>query len=105
MSAHVVDAPTMGTLPCDPRRCMGDAPAGRSTTGVEAEVAQARAWAWRKSSKSATENCVEVACTGMGIRVRDSKRRAGAVIALTPTAWTSFLRALGDPSPARRTEM
>ncbi|MEV5370493.1 DUF397 domain-containing protein [Streptomyces albogriseolus] len=104
MSARVVDAPTMGTLPCDPRRCMGDAPAGRSTTGVEAEVTQARVWAWRKGSKSATENCVEVACTGTDIRVRDSKRRGGAVIALTPTAWTSFLRALDDPSSSRRTE-
>ncbi|MBT2870554.1 DUF397 domain-containing protein [Streptomyces cellulosae] len=86
---------------------MGDAPVGRSTTGVEAEVTQARAraWAWRKSSRSAAQdNCVEVACTGTGIRVRDSKCRRGGVIALSPSAWTSFLRAVDDASPARQAE-
>ncbi|CAM5445086.1 hypothetical protein SALBM217S_09490 [Streptomyces griseoloalbus] len=68
-------------------------------------MTQARAWAWRKSSRSVqTDNCVEVACTGTGIRVRDSKRRRDAVIAPSPTAWTSFLRAVDDPSSASRTE-
>ncbi|MYW65619.1 DUF397 domain-containing protein [Streptomyces sp. SID8379] len=63
-----------------------------------------QAWAWRKSSKSAqTDDCVEVACTGAGIRVRDSKRR-GDVIAVAPAAWVSFLRSLPGASFARGTE-
>ncbi|MFF3493643.1 DUF397 domain-containing protein [Streptomyces sp. NPDC002795] len=60
-----------------------------------------QAWAWRKSSRSAIEDCVEVACTGTGIRVRDSKRRRGHVIAVAPVAWDSFLELLVEPGPSR----
>ncbi|MEV3860165.1 DUF397 domain-containing protein [Streptomyces sp. NPDC050095] len=68
-------------------------------------MTQARAWAWRKSSGSVdTDDCVEVACTGAAIRVRDSKRRRGDVIAVAPDTWDSFLGYLGhltDPSAER----
>ncbi|WP_372349870.1 DUF397 domain-containing protein [Streptomyces sp. KL116D] len=64
-------------------------------------MTQARAWAWRKSSGSAqVDDCVEVACTGAAIRVRDSKRRRGDVIAVAPAAWDSFLGFVADPGPA-----
>ncbi|MEU1081896.1 DUF397 domain-containing protein [Streptomyces sp. NPDC005908] len=60
-------------------------------------------WAWRKSPASTDrDDCVEVVCTGVGVRVRDSKRRGADIVALTPAAWDFFLRALDDPSPARR---
>ncbi|MEU0285059.1 DUF397 domain-containing protein [Streptomyces sp. NPDC006147] len=59
-------------------------------------------WAWRKSRASTDrDDCVEVACTGVEVRVRDSKRRGADIVALTPAAWDSFLRALDNPSPAR----
>ncbi|MFJ8827101.1 DUF397 domain-containing protein [Streptomyces sp. NPDC102467] len=62
------------------------------------------AWAWRKSGASAaSDDCVEVACTGDEIRVRDSKRRRAHVIAVAPAAWDSFLRYV-DPSHTRRAE-
>ncbi|BFO21347.1 hypothetical protein SHKM778_77350 [Streptomyces sp. KM77-8] len=68
-------------------------------------MTQARAWAWRKSSRSAqTDNCVEVACTGVEIRVRDSKRRCGDIVAVTPVIWDSFLRSLVEVLPACRAE-
>ncbi|WP_343244881.1 DUF397 domain-containing protein [Streptomyces sp. SID14478] len=64
--------------------------------------ARARAWAWRKSSRSVNkDDCVEIASTGVGIRVRDSKRRRGGVIAVAPAAWDSFLGFLGDPRDGR----
>ncbi|GAA2248307.1 hypothetical protein GCM10010415_03420 [Streptomyces atrovirens] len=64
-----------------------------------------QAWAWRKSSRSAqTDNCVEVACTGVEVRVRDSKRRRGDIVAVTPAVWDSFLRSLVEASSARRAE-
>ncbi len=64
-----------------------------------------QAWAWRKSSRSVdTDDCVEVASTGVEVRVRDSKRRCGDIVAVTPAVWGSFLRSLADPLPARRTD-
>ncbi|MEU2734785.1 DUF397 domain-containing protein [Streptomyces sp. NPDC007095] len=49
---------------------------------------------WKKSSYSSGEGgqCVEVARTGTLVHVRDSKRAAGPVFAVTPTEWTAFLR-------------
>ncbi|MGW4025562.1 DUF397 domain-containing protein [Streptomyces sp. NPDC005009] len=67
-------------------------------------MTQARAWAWRKSSRSAVEDCVEVACTGVEVRVRDSKRRRGDIVAVTPAVWESFLRSLVEAPSARRAE-
>ncbi len=44
---------------------------------------------WRKSSRSGSATkCVEVAFVGGGVRVRDSKERAGAVLAMgLPRVW------------------
>ncbi|MEU9538713.1 DUF397 domain-containing protein [Streptomyces mirabilis] len=49
---------------------------------------------WVKSSYSAGDGgqCVEIARTDTLVHVRDSKRAAGPVFAVTPTEWTAFLR-------------
>ena len=46
---------------------------------------------WRKSSYSGGNGgqCVEVAAPGR-VLVRDTKHRAGAVLAFTPDAWRAF---------------
>ncbi|MEF9522903.1 MULTISPECIES: DUF397 domain-containing protein [Streptomyces] len=49
---------------------------------------------WVKSSYSAGNggDCVEVARTDTLVHVRDSKRAAGAAIAVGSAEWTTFLR-------------
>ncbi len=61
-------------------------------------------WTWRKSSASdgGEEQCVEAAWTGETVLVRDSARRGGSVLALSPQAWTAFLGLAVRPSPAAR---
>jgi hypothetical protein len=51
---------------------------------------------WRKSSRSAWDNCVEVARVAAGVLVRDSKDPHGAVIGFGDPGWRAFLRALHD---------
>ncbi|MCH0556506.1 DUF397 domain-containing protein [Streptomyces sp. MUM 16J] len=48
---------------------------------------------WIKSSYSTADgpDCVEVAAVPDTVLVRDSKNPQGPRLALTPTAWTSFL--------------
>jgi hypothetical protein len=48
--------------------------------------------AWRKSTYSADNNgaCVEVGGGGPVVVVRDTKDRAGAVLAFGADAWTRF---------------
>jgi predicted secreted Zn-dependent protease len=47
--------------------------------------------AWRKSSASASGNCVEVAAAADRILVRDTKDRAGHVLSFTQAEWRAFL--------------
>ncbi|GAA2126355.1 DUF397 domain-containing protein [Actinomadura napierensis] len=51
---------------------------------------------WRKSSYSqpAGDDCVEVAGLGAACAVRDSKDADGPVLALTPHAWSAFVRTI-----------
>ncbi len=52
---------------------------------------------WRKSSRSTDQpNCVEVACTGSAVAVRDSKHPTGSALVVTSCAWTAFTTALRD---------
>ncbi|MFF7844935.1 DUF397 domain-containing protein [Streptomyces ossamyceticus] len=48
---------------------------------------------WIKSSYSGadTPSCLEVATTPATILIRDSKNPEGPHLALTPTAWATFL--------------
>ena len=46
---------------------------------------------WRKSSRSGSGNCVEVARNLPGVvAVRDSKDPAGPALAVTPEGWAAF---------------
>jgi uncharacterized protein DUF397 len=47
---------------------------------------------WRKSNYSGSNGgaCVEVAADGAVVMVRDTKDRAGAVLAFGPAAWRRF---------------
>jgi Domain of unknown function (DUF397) len=49
---------------------------------------------WRKSSYSGNSggDCVEVASSGQGIAVRDSKAPERPALAFTPGSWQEFTR-------------
>lgn len=48
---------------------------------------------WRKSNASAQQGeCVEIACTGRSVHVRDSRRKSGDVLTFTTAQWSAFLR-------------
>ena len=62
------------------------------------ETGTAPTW-WRKSSYSGGDNnCVEVAATGVTIKVRDSKRPLGEVLSVSPGAWQAFTGDVRRPS-------
>ncbi|SDP70334.1 protein of unknown function [Actinopolyspora xinjiangensis] len=54
---------------------------------------------WRKSSRSTGGgNCVEVGFAASAVLVRDTKDRDGGTLAVSPTAWQSFLTTLKHPA-------
>lgn len=52
---------------------------------------------WRKSIASGTSDCAEVAVDGGRVLVRDTADRGGAVLRLTPAAWSAFLERTRGP--------
>lgn len=59
--------------------------------------------AWRKSTASGNEGCVEVAVVERSVLIRDSANPDGVVLRLSPTVWSAFLeRARGKDYGARR---
>lgn len=59
--------------------------------------------AWRKSSRSGSNGCVEIAFLEGQIAVRDSKDRSGPVLTFSPTEWEAFLAGVrhGEFDPAK----
>jgi hypothetical protein len=55
---------------------------------------------WRRSTKSGTGNCVEVAVVGGVVLIRDSANPDGAVLELPPGAWSFFLTRARSTNPA-----
>lgn len=50
---------------------------------------------WRKSSFSATGNCIEVAVQDESVvLIRDSKNRNGAILSVSSSAWREFIQAV-----------
>jgi hypothetical protein len=58
--------------------------------------------AWRKSTLSNANGCVEVAFIDNRVAVRDSKDRHGPVLLFTPAEWTAFVAGIrnGEFEPA-----
>ena len=56
---------------------------------------------WRKSTRSDSGSCLEVALDGGIVLVRDSKRPDGPVLSISPRAWAVLLAQLrGSTLPA-----
>ena len=51
---------------------------------------------WRKSSRSSSNGCVEVAFVGDRVAVRDSKDPGGPVLVFTAHEWEAFVGGLRD---------
>jgi Domain of unknown function (DUF397) len=49
------------------------------------------AWSWRKSTASASGDCVEVALGKDSVLVRDSKQRIDHILQFTASEWRAFL--------------
>ena len=47
---------------------------------------------WRRSTKSGSGNCVEVAVVGGVVLIRDSANPDEVVLRLPPMTWSAFLR-------------
>ena len=46
---------------------------------------------WRKSSASNQSNCVEVACDGESVMIRDSKDSGGPALSVPTESWQRFV--------------
>ena len=47
---------------------------------------------WKKSSRSASSNCVEIRRTeNNSVQVRDSKNPGGPILTFTRTQWNAFI--------------
>lgn len=58
--------------------------------------------AWRKSTRSNSGGCVEMALSDRVVLLRDSKRPEGPVLSVPPGAWAALLarvRNLADMTP------
>jgi len=49
---------------------------------------------WRKSSYSASGNCVEVAIQDEVVHIRDSKNPNGGVLSIPSPSWLEFIQAI-----------
>jgi hypothetical protein len=49
---------------------------------------------WRKSTRSVSGDCVEVARTPSAVAVRDSKDPSGLVLWFSPDTWRTFIGAV-----------
>jgi len=46
---------------------------------------------WRKSTRSDSGGCLEVALENGIVLLRDSKRRDGSILSIAPRAWTALI--------------
>lgn len=61
---------------------------------------------WRKSSRSAGDNCLEVTFANGGVLVRDSKAPQGPVLSFSASNWSNFVELVrGDLTSSRGAEV
>jgi hypothetical protein len=60
---------------------------GRSVTNYDIEPTLI----WRKSTRSDSGGCIEVALANGIVLLRDSKRRDGSILSIAPRAWTTLI--------------
>jgi hypothetical protein len=83
-------------------RLLSQNPAAESTIGVAlllpqiGDIVELSGAAWRKSTRSSSNGCVEVAFLDGQIAVRDSKNRSGSVLLFTPQEWEAFTGGVRD---------
>jgi hypothetical protein len=51
---------------------------------------------WRKSTASASENCIEVSFTGEFVLMRHSRNPQGPVLSCSRSEWEAFLIGIRD---------
>ena len=56
---------------------------------------------WRKSSYSASEECVEIRLDGLS-QIRDTKDRAGGTLSVTTRSWEALVACLSARKPPGR---
>jgi hypothetical protein len=47
---------------------------------------------WRKSTRSDSGGCLEIALYGEKVLLRDSKRPDGPILSISPRSWHAFLK-------------
>jgi Domain of unknown function (DUF397) len=52
--------------------------------------------AWRKSTRSNSNGCIEMALSDQVVLLRDSKRPEGPVLSVSPRVWTALLAEVRD---------
>jgi hypothetical protein len=48
-------------------------------------------WRWFRAGRCEAGSCVEVASSGDGVAMRDSKDQGGPILRFTQDEWTAFL--------------
>jgi hypothetical protein len=56
-----------------------------------ADYGDEQALDWRKSRRSDSGGCLEIALDGGMVLLRDSKRPAGPILSISPRAWAALL--------------
>jgi hypothetical protein len=69
---------------------------------MPAQPSQHSALTWRKSKESTSDGqCVEIACAGESVMLRDSRDPSGPILAFSSARWSAFLRCIrNEESPS-----
>ena len=68
---------------------------------MPAQPSQYSALIWRKSKASTADGgCVEIACAGETVLLRDSRNPSGPILAFSPAHWSAFLRHIRNAEPS-----
>lgn len=67
---------------------------------MPAQPSRHSALTWRKSKASTSDGgCVEIACSGKSVVLRDSRDQAGPILAFSSAHWSSFVVRIRNEVP------